>query len=209
MKNRQGGKGARGHEEQINSTDTVRELSMDVLTEARSGLPIRAVKILDAHGHMGPYFNFHIAWNDAAGMVEAMDRLGVRTTCVCPHAAIGPDIGLGNDMVMDAIDRYPGRFIGYIGTNPNYLEEVAPEALTGGDPDVNARLFEAVLDDGEAALPATRHVLLNAAAGLRVAGRARTLAEGYRRASESHGAGATREAFDAYRGATRRLAEDA
>jgi len=89
------------------------------------------------------------------------------------------------------------------------LEEVAPEALTGGDPDVNARLFEAVLDDGEAALPATRHVLLNAAAGLRVAGRARTLAEGYRRASESHGAGATREAFDAYRGATRRLAEDA
>jgi len=100
---------------------------MDVLTEARKGLPIHGVEVLDAHGHMGPYFNFHIAWNDADGMVEAMDRLGIRTTCVCPHAAIGPDVGLGNDMVMDAIDRHSGRFIGYIGTNPNYPEEVAPE----------------------------------------------------------------------------------
>lgn len=100
---------------------------MDVLTEARRGLPIRGVEVLDAHGHMGPYFNFHIPWNDADGMMHVLDRLGVRTVCVCAHASIGPDIRLGNDMVMDAIERHPGRFIGYVGTNPNYPEEVVPE----------------------------------------------------------------------------------
>lgn len=99
----------------------------DILKRARQGLPLDSVTIIDAHGHMGPYFNFYIPWNDAAGMVETMDRLGIDQVCISAHASLGPDMRLGNDLVAHAVGDYPGRFIGYVGANPNYPEDLRGE----------------------------------------------------------------------------------
>jgi predicted TIM-barrel fold metal-dependent hydrolase len=83
--------------------------------------------VIDAHTHMGPYFNFHIPNNDAGSMIKVMDRLGVNMACTSPHVGITPDFGMGNDMAVQAMRDYPGRFFGYITVNGNYPEEIVEE----------------------------------------------------------------------------------
>lgn len=84
-------------------------------------------EVVDAHMHLGPYSQFHIAHGDAAGMVEEMDRLGIRQGWLAAHAAISADAARGNDETEEAVRAYPDRFLGYVTVDPNYPEEVAPE----------------------------------------------------------------------------------
>jgi len=81
--------------------------------------------IIDAHMHLGPFFHFHIAHNDAAGLIAEMDRLGIRQGWIAAHAAIEGDATRGNDEVAEAIRAYPGRFVGYVVADPYYPEESA------------------------------------------------------------------------------------
>lgn len=83
--------------------------------------------IIDAHCHSGPYFNFHIPDNDMKGMIEVMNRLGVKMACISPHIGITPDFKMGNDMALRAMHDYPGRFFGYITLNGNYPEDIKDE----------------------------------------------------------------------------------
>ena len=61
---------------------------IDWLGLIRAGRPLNqaGVRVIDAHAHLGRYFNFYIPRPDAATMVELMDRLGV------DHIHIGPAI---------------------------------------------------------------------------------------------------------------------
>lgn len=92
-----------------------------------AGQPCDDVYIVDGHTHMGDYYNFHIPWPDAAGMVAAMDAYGIAAAVVSHHASISADYRFGNDMIIAAMQQYPGRFIGYAGINPNYPDDVLPE----------------------------------------------------------------------------------
>lgn len=83
--------------------------------------------IIDAHCHMGSYFNFHIPDNDAKGMIEVMDRLGIKMACISPHIGITPDFKKGNDMALRAMRDFPGRFFAYITVNGNYPEDIKDE----------------------------------------------------------------------------------
>jgi predicted TIM-barrel fold metal-dependent hydrolase len=83
--------------------------------------------VIDAHAHLGPYFNFYIPKPDAASMVAVMDRLGVQKACICSIPACSADIPRGNDMTAAAVRAYPDRFVGYASTNPHYPERVLPE----------------------------------------------------------------------------------
>lgn len=83
-----------------------------------------------------------------------------------------------------------------------------PEQLRGGDPDANARLFEALLA-GAAPAPIVELVALNAAAALMVAGRAGSLAEGVGLAAAALEDGRTARFFADYRAAARQAAEAA
>jgi predicted TIM-barrel fold metal-dependent hydrolase len=83
--------------------------------------------VIDVHMHLGPYSQFHIAHNDAQGMIEEMDRLGIRQGWVAAHAAISADARRGNDESAEAVRAYPGRFQAYVVVDPNYPEEVLPE----------------------------------------------------------------------------------
>jgi len=101
---------------------------MDSMYEkARRGQPLDDVLVIDSHCHMGPYHQFNAPNNSAEGMLESMDALGVNMAFVTAHASIGPDYVYGNDMVIDAVRKYPGRFLGYVTLNPHYPEDMIHE----------------------------------------------------------------------------------
>lgn len=101
---------------------------MDSMYEkARRGLPLDDVLIIDSHCHMGSYYRFNAPHNDAEGMLESMNALGVNMAFVTAHASIGPDYVYGNDIIIEAIQKYPDRFIGYVTLNPHYPEDMIHE----------------------------------------------------------------------------------
>ncbi len=92
---------------------------MDTAEKARKGIPITHFDVIDCHCHMGSWFNFNVPQGGAEGMLASMDALGVKMAFVTAHASIGPDCIYGNNMVIEAIERYPDRFLGYATVNPN------------------------------------------------------------------------------------------
>lgn len=99
----------------------------DFIAAAHRGRPLEGLEIIDAHGHMGPWYTINIPDAGADGLVGTMDAAGVARLAVSANAAIGPDFRRGNDQVAEAMRRFPGRFIGYAVPNPNYRDEVRPE----------------------------------------------------------------------------------
>jgi len=96
--------------------------------EVLAGRPVSAFEIIDAHGHLGYWFNFNIPWRWGADIVRAMDLAGVRCVIAGAHAGIGPDYKLGNDQVLQAMREFPGRILGYCCVNPNYpADEIRDE----------------------------------------------------------------------------------
>lgn len=93
-----------------------------VKNKVSQGIPLTDELVIDAHCHMGRWFNFNIPMCDAAGMVARMDRLGIRACVAAHHSSIGPDFGYGNDEVLQAMADFPGRIYGYATVNPNYPE---------------------------------------------------------------------------------------
>ena len=98
-------------------------MATDLRAAARLGQALTGELIIDCHGHLGPWFNFHIPRQDAASMVASMDRLGVRAIVASAHAGIGPDSLLGNELMSAATRDFPGRIYGYVTVNPNYSAE--------------------------------------------------------------------------------------
>ena len=97
------------------------------LKRAEAGEALTDVLVIDGHCHMGPYFGFHIPDNGIGAMVRVMDRVGIDTIIASPHVAIGPDFRLGNDLIAEAMQRYPGRVLGYAFLNPRYEDGVLDE----------------------------------------------------------------------------------
>lgn len=113
----------------MNTEATARNTSAPWIEWIRDGIPLNqvGVRVIDAHAHLGGYFNFYIPRPDAATMVEQMDRLGVEAACISSIPACGADVPRGNEMTAAAVRDYPGRFIGYASVNPHYPERVRPE----------------------------------------------------------------------------------
>ena len=91
-----------------------------LMERVRAGDRLDDLLIIDAHAHMGRWFNFHVPDGDAAGMIRTMDRIGIRACVSSAHAGIGPDFILGNDEVARGGQEFPGRIFGFIVVNPNY-----------------------------------------------------------------------------------------
>jgi uncharacterized protein len=92
------------------------------------GMPGAAgAQVIDAHAHIGPWFNFRIASPYADGMLRTMDGAGVDVAWTTADAAIGPDFRLGNDLVAEAVADHPDRFRGYVTVNPHYPQESREE----------------------------------------------------------------------------------
>ncbi len=91
---------------------------------ALTGRPVDDAYIVDAHAHMGPYFNFMVHEDgSAAAMVRVMDRLGIDVSIASPHIAVTCDYREGNRQVAEAAREFPGRIVPFITINPNYPRE--------------------------------------------------------------------------------------
>jgi len=95
---------------------------------ARLGKRLDDVFVFDVHQHVGAWHPFHIPAPGIDDAVAIMDRLGIdaAVTSGLP-AVLGTDTRGGNDAVIDAAARYPGRIFGYVAVNPNDPADAAEE----------------------------------------------------------------------------------
>ena len=99
----------------------------DICERAMKGIPLEDVLIIDCHSHMGYWRNFNVPRGTPEGMLATMNTLGIDIVCVTHHSSIGPDYRYGNERVIEAVKKYPDRFIGYITLNPNYPDDMKDE----------------------------------------------------------------------------------
>lgn len=94
---------------------------------ALRGLPLRDEFVVDAHGHLGRYGMFDMPGSTAGAAVAVMDRVGVDVLCVSHVLSLVGDWARGNDLVAEAMEQFPGRFVGYAVVNPNYPAGIGAE----------------------------------------------------------------------------------
>ena len=79
--------------------------------------------VIDCHAHYGPYQGIYFPKVTPEAMVDTMDRCGVRLVISSGHMAL-VDAERGNQELAAVIARFPRRFRGYLGLNPNYPEQL-------------------------------------------------------------------------------------
>ncbi|MGH3730055.1 MAG: amidohydrolase family protein [Micromonosporaceae bacterium] len=75
-------------------------------------------KVVDAHGHLGGWFNFLVPETGTGSFLAEMDRCGVRMAGVSHLLAVGPDALEGNRLMAEEVRRHPDRLFGYAVVNP-------------------------------------------------------------------------------------------
>jgi len=93
----------------------------------KTGTPCNDYLIIDEHCHMGPFAGQYMGETSIEAILVEMDVLGVDMAVVSHSMAIISDFSKGNDLVMEVIDQYPDRLIGYCTLNPLYPEEMLAE----------------------------------------------------------------------------------
>lgn len=83
--------------------------------------------IIDAHAHLGAWFGSYVHAGDPDGLIRGMDRLNIRATALIAFDAIAADMRGGNDSVFSAMQKHPGRFLGYATADPNEPGAIAME----------------------------------------------------------------------------------
>jgi predicted TIM-barrel fold metal-dependent hydrolase len=104
--------------------------------QVRQGAPIQGWYVIDAHAHVGPWFNFFTPSPDGETMLQVMDRCGVRMAVVSALLGVGPDAEPGNAEVVELIARYPDRFAGYAIFNPHHPGSLADVQRTLSAPGI-------------------------------------------------------------------------
>src|SRR3954467_13235779 len=95
---------------------------------ARRGTPVnRICPVIDVHGHLGHPGLFDCPITDADGVLAIMDRAGIDVLCTSHLLAIYNNVSRGNDLMAEAVRRYPKRFLGYAVVNPNFPDEIDSE----------------------------------------------------------------------------------
>lgn len=98
---------------------------------ATMSLPLSDEIVIDSHMHIGNYNQYYVPFQEpssAEELVKHMDRLGINQGCIFSQGAQTSDHVLGNNMVIEAVKKFPERFIGYVFINPNYpLSEIVDE----------------------------------------------------------------------------------
>ena len=100
---------------------------MSMHEKVKNGISLKDNLIIDVHCHMGFDGSQFIPDGSPKALINAMDNVGIAMACVSHGAALSPDYKWGNGRIMEAIQEYPGRFIGYCTINPHYPEEIPGE----------------------------------------------------------------------------------
>jgi len=82
---------------------------------------------MDSHAHLGQHSGFLIIDSSAEGVIRAQDRLGVDLTAASSLEGTLAGWQRGNDVVIDAVQRFPNRIFGYITVNAHDPDSVLAE----------------------------------------------------------------------------------
>jgi predicted TIM-barrel fold metal-dependent hydrolase len=80
----------------------------------------KSCPIINMHGHFGPFLGNYMPASPSEVMINIMNRCGMKLVICSSHQFISSDPDYGNLMIKKLIKKYPGRFLGYWGINPNY-----------------------------------------------------------------------------------------
>ena len=111
-------------------TDQVanRGVTIDRYMEAEwAGRPIDFHFVMDTHAHLGQNGDFLILDASAAGLIREQEPLGIDLTAVSSLPGTIGGWSRGNDQVIEAVQRYPERILGYITVNAHEPERVEAE----------------------------------------------------------------------------------
>lgn len=84
--------------------------------------------VIDAHMHLGRFYNFFIPGSSLADIMAGARRIGIRRMYGSSLLAIRGDTAEGNEEALAASRMYPQAFAPYLVVKPNYPEEI-PEVL--------------------------------------------------------------------------------
>jgi len=81
---------------------------------ARTGQRPEGMRFRDCHAHLGGRIShYHIPDGTLEQAVAEMDRMGIAMSCAFGFTGVTSDETLGNDVVAEAVRRYPDRFVGF------------------------------------------------------------------------------------------------
>lgn len=100
----------------------------NIWENVKYGLPVKGVRIIDAHGHCGEYENFFIPRKGSPDtIVKLLDNLGVECCILSPNIGFRVDHKRGNLMMEKVVKDFSGRIYGYICLNPIYKDDMVSE----------------------------------------------------------------------------------
>jgi uncharacterized protein len=94
---------------------------------ALNGHPVIDYLVIDAHAHLG--HDSRSAYNESSvdSVVAAMDLIGIDKTAVSAFWAFSGFNPMGNDLVIDAVQRFPDRIIGQMSVSVGYPDSILKE----------------------------------------------------------------------------------
>lgn len=95
------------------------KLQLDGLT----GSPLEGEVVIDAHMHIGKFYNFLIPRSEAGDLMASARRIGIQRMYGSSIVALRGDAESGNNDALAFHAKYPDRFIPYFVFKPNYPEE--------------------------------------------------------------------------------------
>ncbi len=105
-----------------------KQIADPVLRLAREGKPLDNMLVIDSHAHIshdgaeGIGF-LHQPYGDAQSMVERAKLMGIDQMCISGFLAVWTDYEEGNNIVVDAMQRFPGFYNGYAALQPQYVKD--------------------------------------------------------------------------------------
>ena len=91
------------------------------------GKPVDFHFVMDTHAHLGMNVDFVVMDGSVEGMLRCKDKMGIDLTAI---SSIPGTIGgwtKGNDEVIEAVQKYPNRFLGYVTVNAHDPDSVVSE----------------------------------------------------------------------------------
>jgi predicted TIM-barrel fold metal-dependent hydrolase len=87
------------------------------------GSPLEGEVVIDAHMHIGKFYNFLIPRAEESDMMVSAGRIGIQRMYGSSIVALRGDAESGNNDALALHAKYPGRFFPYFVFKPNYPEE--------------------------------------------------------------------------------------
>ncbi len=87
------------------------------------GKPFEGEFIFDIHAHLHDTSDFQMRHTSPEEVASTLEKTGIAGACVSSILSLHGDCRLGNEMVRDAVRRFPGRIYGYLAVSPHYEDD--------------------------------------------------------------------------------------